>query len=135
MTTLSALLLYKFLTEQSSFLLIFDFNISLKYHPGVQPEILGPMKLNLIGPLYRPVEKFDAVLYKTMHFNDIFDYHWLKRARETEKSPQTTCNDANWHVIEQCCPPSSLGQLWGDLAAADSSVGKSAKRIRVNNVI
>ena len=37
--------------------------------------ILGPVKKNLIGPLYRPAKKFDAVLYKTMHFNDIFDYH------------------------------------------------------------
>ena len=39
------------------------------------PGILGPMKRNLIGPLYRPVKKCYAVLYKTMHFNDIFDYH------------------------------------------------------------
>ena len=33
------------------------------------------MKRNLIGPLYSPVKKIDAVLYKAMHFNDIFDYH------------------------------------------------------------
>ena len=24
----------------------------------------------------------------------------VKRAREIENSPQTPCNDANWHVIE-----------------------------------
>ena len=42
---------------------------------GALPGILGPMKRNLIGPVYRPVKKCDAVLYKTMHFNDIFGYH------------------------------------------------------------
>ena len=39
------------------------------------PGILGPMKRNLIGPFFRLAKKCDAVLYKTMHFNDIFDYH------------------------------------------------------------
>ena len=39
------------------------------------PGILGPMKRNLIGPLYRPAKKFEAVLYKAIHFNYIFDYH------------------------------------------------------------
>ena len=39
------------------------------------PGILGPMKGNLIGPLFRQAKTFDAVLYKTMHFIDIFDYH------------------------------------------------------------
>ena len=42
---------------------------------GASPGILGPMKRNLIEPLYWPAKKCDAVLYKTMHFNNIFDYH------------------------------------------------------------
>ena len=40
------------------------------------PGILSPMKRNVIGPFYRPAKKkCDAILYKTMQFNDIFDYH------------------------------------------------------------
>ena len=33
------------------------------------------MKRNGIGPLYRPAKKCDAILYNTMQFNDICDYH------------------------------------------------------------
>ena len=33
------------------------------------------MKINLTGSLYRPAKTFDAVLYKTMHSNGIFDCH------------------------------------------------------------
>ena len=34
------------------------------------------MKRNLIGRFYRPAKKCVADLYKTMHFNYIFDYHF-----------------------------------------------------------
>ena len=56
----------------------------------------------------------------------------VKRARETESSPQTPCSDANWHVIEHSVAHllhwDREGQFWGDWAAADSSVVKSAKK-------
>ena len=47
--------------------------LSVSAPAGALPGILGPMKRNLIGPLHRPVKTFDAILYKTMHFSDIFD--------------------------------------------------------------
>ena len=47
----------------------------IAYAQGPLLGILGPMKRNLIGPLYRPAKKCDAALCKTVHFNDIFDYH------------------------------------------------------------
>ena len=63
----------------------------------------------------------------------------VKRARETEKSPQTPCNDANCQVTEHSVAHllhwDREGQLWGDWGAADSSVVKSAKRGRDNDLI
>ena len=48
----------------------------------------------------------------------------LKRARATEKSPQTPCNDADVfeHNVAHLLHWDREGQLWGDWAAADSSV-------------
>ena len=60
-------------SPRGKLLQILKFNISI--WSGAPPGILGPMKRNLIGPLYRPAKKCDAVLYKIMHFNDIFYYH------------------------------------------------------------
>ena len=60
----------------------------------------------------------------------------VKRARETEKSPQTACSGANWHEhsVAHRLHWDRLGHGGTDWAATDSSV-QSAKRSMDNDLI